>query len=500
MDVFSKVVFGGIRKAAGAFKRTRTEDIPRPAHDPQPNVPVERITYVGDGLEVPASDDHVPMRSRAARTMMKLNNRYAPFVDRREQWESVEACRTYLSRTFGRLLPQPAVTWDKPTSDDALQRWAFQGFASHRLCRGKLMPNVKPDEMDDYVLPLEFMRAYGVRPGLARYGGDAWFSPEGKLRRIHANGRDLRPGDGAEWEAAKFNVRSASLVWATLADHVGRCHYGVANAVVLATQRYLPRDHGLRRFLAPFHFRTAAINNGAAQSLVPWGGLLHRASGFDWEGMLRIYQDAPKEYRFETVPDELRRKGVHPDTTGDLYPYGSDALAYWNRVEHFVQHAFDTSPALGEVLGARRVDTERWWGEVRRLVNGGLPDLNAKSLNDFLSHAIFTVTGFHNHVGTVTDFVTDPTFTAGKVWPGATMADRQTTVHLCIVACITGLPMPALVGDFRHLMPDDAARTSVSTFLASLRELEEDIAARNGKRSQPLLSFLPQRMAISVAI
>lgn len=500
MDLFTKVVFGGVKKAAGAFKPTATEGIPLPSTESRPDFPVERIDYVGAGLEIPGMDDDVPMRPFAARAMMKLNNRFAPFRDERESWRDAAECRAYLDATFGTLLQPPSVVWENPASDLALQRWALQGFASHRLQRGSTINGTPASAHDDLVLPFDFMRSYDVRKGLARYGGDAWFSREGKLKSIVVDGSYLRPSDGQAWEAAKFNLRSASLVWTTLADHVGKCHYGVANAVVLASKRQLSRQHPLRAFIAPFHFRTAAINNGASQSLVPWGALLHRTSGFEWDAMLRIYKDAPSEYRFETFPQELRRRGVHPESLATPYPYAEDGLLYWDCILAFVQDAFASSDALKQVLGAAREETQRWWDDLRAHLVGGLPELSLESLTEFLAHTIFTVTAFHNHVGTVADFVMDPTFTAGKVWPGATIADKQSTTHLCVVASITGFEMPRLMGDFSHLMPDGKAREAVNSWHSRLRQVEEEITGRNAKRGQPLLSFLPSRMAISVAI
>ena len=80
------------------------------------------------------------------------------------------------------------------------------------------------------------------------------------------------------------------------------------------------------------------------------------------------------------------------------------------------------------------------------------------------------------------------------------MADRQTTVHLCVVACITGFKTPRLSGDFSHLMPDDGAKHAVADLRTQLHALDEEIAARNKKRALPLLTFMPERMAVSVAI
>ena len=112
----------------------------------------------------------------------------------------------------------------------------------------------------------------------------------------------------------------------------------------------------------------------------------------------------------------------------------------------------------------------------------------------------FTVSGFHNFVGTVTEYVADPTFTAGKLWPGVTMADRQSTMQLCLIASTTGFELPRISGDFSHLMPDDGAKEAARRFRESLRAVQANIEARNAKRAQPFRAFEPNRVSLSVGV
>ncbi|MBL9039304.1 MAG: hypothetical protein JNG84_12370, partial [Archangium sp.] len=375
------------------------------------------------------------------------------------------------------------------------------GFAAHRLEAASPASGGKPGER--FVVKHDNMHALAVRPGLARYGGDLYLDHAGRPTRIVLGGRDVLPSMGKEWDFAKFTFRASSLVGTTAYDHLGRCHYVIANALYLASHRHLKLDHPLRTFVSPFHFRTGAINYGAVSSLVPEAGLVHRASGLTWDALSSIWKGMTKAYSFETLPAELRRKGVHPEAFGsdekDLYPYGTDALEFWHAIHDFVGDALEKSPALQSALTTRRDETSRWWESLAKGIPG-IPELTTEGLRDVLTLLFFTVSGFHNFVGTVTEYVADPTFTAGKLWPGVTMADRQSTMQLCLIASTTGFELPRISGDFSHLMPDDGAKDASRRFRTALKGVQANIDARNAKREQPFRAFEPDRCSLSVGV
>jgi hypothetical protein len=110
------------------------------------------------------------------------------------------------------------------------------------------------------------------------------------------------------------------------------------------------------------------------------------------------------------------------------------------------------------------------------------------------------VSATHEHVGNVAQYIRNPTLAAGKLWPGQTIADKQSSMHLCVVGAITGLEMPKLMEDFSHMMPDDHSRAAVRSFQRDLSDWQLDVDARNARRAQPFVSFSPRELSCSIAI
>ena len=80
------------------------------------------------------------------------------------------------------------------------------------------------------------------------------------------------------------------------------------------------------------------------------------------------------------------------------------------------------------------------------------------------------------------------------------MADRQSTAGLSVITSVTGLPIPELMGDFSHLMPDAFSKGSINRFHDSLRDLSLVIRDKNKKRDIGLTAFQPEEVTLSVAI
>lgn len=495
LDFHSKNLFRLVQMAVDRFVPLKTAEIPAPYREANPDLDTIEVSFIGDGLDVMKVDDDTPVRPWFLRQYISLNNRWATFRDVPKAWNSAAEGLETAKAIFGKYVPQPDVVWGDV--EDLTSLWARQGLGAHHLAR--IGEN---HEEEVFAVSFEHMSQYAVRDGIDRYGGEAILGVDGTLRRIRLRGEDVRAGDSG-WAHAQFAFRSASLVWTTLADHVFHGHFVLANAFLISTKRYLKLDHPLRSFCAPFHYRTGSINNGGVGTLVPKGGMFHRTTAFQWSALLDVYNDCVAEYVFETFPDELRRKGVHPDSMEDpesVYPYGADGVRYWDCVAGFVQDAFDSSTAMQEVLGSRREETAQWWDAQSSLLPGGLPELSQQSLQDYLAHVIFTVTGFHQHVGSVAAYVLDPSLCSGKTYAHATICDMQTSGQLGVVACITGMAMPKLQGNFSHLMPDDGAKEAEGRFRKSLTVLQTEIDARNERRQLAHNTFSPRALACSISI
>lgn len=499
MDLHTSNLFRLVRTAADRHQRLDGKALPKPYKEADPQLPTQRLTYIGGGVDVAQFDDDAPVRPLAAKLFIRFNNTWAPFRDKPVVWDNPESGRAAIGVAFGKYLPKPVVTW-QDSGVEVTELWARQGLGAQHLKRIQ----EGGQEGEAFVSSFEFMSKYEVRDGLIPYGGAVYLTAQGKATRIRLHGKDVRPGD-KEWAHASFVYRSSSLVWTTLSDHVFRCHYVFLNPILLATKRLLALSNPLRHFIAPFHYRTAAINNGGALTLAPPGGMFHRTTGFGWDTLRHVYDDCVNMFHFETFEAGVKRRGVHPDQLGPdavkIFPYSTDGMEFAKRVHAFVDDAFATSPGLKGLLGPEyRATTQRWWDAISASYPGGLPALTDETLRDLLAQVIVTVTAFHEHVGNVSQYLVNPSLAAGKLWPNQTIADQQASLQLCVVACITGLPMPKLMEDFTHMMPDDVSAASLKRFHESLAEWQKQVDARNAARPQPFISFSPRELSCSISI
>eukprot|EP00456_Euglypha_rotunda_P033217 TRINITY_DN25772_c0_g1_i7.p1 TRINITY_DN25772_c0_g1~~TRINITY_DN25772_c0_g1_i7.p1 ORF type:complete len:400 (+),score=6.23 TRINITY_DN25772_c0_g1_i7:185-1384(+) len=398
------------------------------------------------------------------------------------------------------------------TSDVALQRFCFQGLIAHRLERVSSWDARTSDQpikegqetkigedKSGYTVRLDFMSRYPVREGLARYGGDVYFDNKGQARRIHYCGVDVYPGD-EHWEYVKFCFRNSALVLATIWDHVIALHFMTANTNVLATRQSMHPSHPIRRFLAPFVYRTVVINESGIFTLAPHRGLFHRATAFTWPALLQFYSDGALNYRVETFPEMLHRNGTE-DAPPELYLYKHDGLDFWNKISSFVHSYLKLYYPNGKIDDELRV----WWRELVMFSAKGKMTDQLESLSQverYLTFFIFSVTSRHEQVGSVSEYILDPAFTASKWAPGATLCSSQTTYQMGIVAMLTGLRMPQLTGDWTHVLLDSPsqAREIARAWIKDLKEFSAEIDRRNAKRAQPLQVFNPSYLETSVSI
>jgi hypothetical protein len=445
-------------------------------------------------LGVDDDDGAIPA---AVRAYLWLDKTLSPHDDRLHPWDSVEEAAQGL-RQFDALLPVAEVEWKDVESDLALWRYVSQGYAAHRLERvGIDAEDAEPAEKGGFVVRTDFVGRFAVRPGFVPYGGDAFFDAGGHPTRIRFGHEDVRPGEPG-WPAAKFRFRSTTLLWGQLADHFGRSHYQIVNAILLSTTRHLPKNHPLRRFLNPFLFRTGGANDFARGLLFPENGLLHRACSFTWEGFQDALRKAFTEQRVEPFDAELRRKGIHPDNlpAGIELPYVVEALAFWDVIVAFVHDLLSSSVAIKESLKDK--DTQTWWSGLGADVVMGR-DIEA-ALAEVLAIFLFTVTAFHAQAQNAQVYVRDPRFASVRLGPGQVMNDRVSNLAIATLLSSVGLPTPQIDGDLSPHMPDEGAKAAAHRFRAALRDLGAAMDQRNETRAQPYRLLEPKRVAVSITV
>jgi hypothetical protein len=507
MNFFNTVFFHLIKLGVKTYKPTTSDQIPMPSMA----AGVDRLTvplhYLGPDGKVLKKDEDAATRPAILKAIIRLNNRLNPIVDTDTAWASVESGKQGIQSIFGKYLPEKRVDWKghDPAGDEALRWWVFSGFGALELRRLEEQ-TARTEQVGGripwFVSSYEFLKDLPVRPGLASYGGAVYLDQQGNILKMRLRGKDVFPHEGQTWEAAKFAYRSTSLMWATMYHHLFYSHYSISNSGVLATMQNLSPDHPLRLLLKPFLFRTAAINNGAADSLLPKGSSFNRATGFTWESTEAGYSLMLKMVTFKPLPELLRERGIDPVSLAglpdDIFPFGRDGELFWNTLNKFTTDMLHHAPVFSNLVKSDPV--KAWWEHMNKSLDFSGGDLSVETLSTFLTQFFYTVSGFHSWVGHVTPYVDDPSIAAGKLFPDATRTNQQNSVELGVIASITGLPTPSILGDFSHLMPDDYSKQSLKRLHENLLGMGREIQNRNTTRQIPLQAFLPEELNLSVAI
>ncbi len=478
------------------------------------HLPLKRLPFSNsdDQVVLPTEDEDWPDPPLSRLLMLALlrNGFLFPMRDRATHWVSRFEGRDAFQEIFplGVYLSRPYHYWDEMRSDAAMSRIAFAGLGAFRLERFAQGSEDSPTvEHAQWVSDLTYMSKYEVRRGFEHYGAAAYFDEEQRPIAIYwcHTSRWVTPRD-PDWEHAKWVWRCTLLVATTVTDHLVRVHWLIGNYVTTASRVHLSPSHYLRRLLKPFTWRTVTINDGASDSLLPRRGFVHRAAALTHASLSQAFRDSIHLARFETVPEMAARKRA--TDMGDRFPWMTDALALYKVIHDFVDDYIQGHTGPQALIEDAEIQTF-WEGLYKAPNMGDAPALSARGLSEMLAQFIWSVTGLHEAVGTVHEYVLDPTFTGTKIRPGTEMADVQASIqNLCIIA-LTGLEMPQLLdlGDASHIVESDThARQAFARFHRNLIALSERNDAANERRLAnkerpwPCNSFNPRVLETGVSI
>jgi len=424
-------------------------------------------------------------------------------------------------------------------SDRTLERMVFQGIGAHRLetysgtgLRGFLNPigfdgvptvprPCSPSLMEALPGPLQANVRFMVhidglfddvpkRPHMGRWGGNAFFSGEGKLLALQYQGVTEVP-QGKNWEAFKFFFRSSLVSTVTAFDHLVSTHILTAETLALASIETLPVDHSLRVLLMPFTYGTLNINFQAGNNLFPRRMLVHRASpwaddafqpedgrnGALWEKTTllryRLFTETYQAYKdFHAELQEELAGGQPPEV-----PFFEDGKLLHEAVaayaSSYVQELYGTDSrecskklrkdeSVGRFVSSffqySDPATPNFWPNSFRF--GGS---SCEALIQMLTEFLFLVTGFHRHVGTVFDYFRDTSFVATAWAEGELRARPKHTLLMQLLAATTNAHLPKVMGDMSHLYEDSGKLLGVwRGFHANMTLVQEEIEKRNVER------------------
>jgi hypothetical protein len=513
LDFYTKSMLSLIRK--GNLKHNASA--PKGRDIPAPSITDAESEFVAQyGAELASNDEDVAdSMGKMVQKILRdvLNWRVVGMHESNVDFRSMAAGSAFKERYLGDVMPAKNSKWTELTSDAALSRLAFSGMwcqHTRRLAESELESDESVPEGAVFVSDCSALSAFAVKTGYERYGATAYFDAE--LRAIgifwsHSARLALPNSESAEWAHAKFVWRSSWLLLSTLRDHLYETHILCSNLLATATIEELAPSHPLRAFVKPFTFRTVTINHTAVQSLTGERGLVHRIWGFEYAQIIELLDFAKANFAFKTLPemvDESMR-----DVDDSVFGFREDATAFWTVMREYVAEFLRIR--YGDDAAAILRDAEVFAFAQRiakklklRAFEQSASSREAERFIDVLTQLLCTVSGVHEHVGTVSDYVASPDWVGTRLRPKCEAASVQEYALVLVLVCATGLRMPRLMDEWTHLIPDDAHHQKVlaldKKWRAQLETLATRVELRNAKRVYPTNSFNPRNMECSVSV
>lgn len=476
-------------------------------------------TRSGLDLGVLSAEKEITRRLTAESAMAKVTvavhqfMNALPLVDLDEQWANLTEAQRVME-VVGERLPKNLVEWPEMRSDRAISQICFAGFAAHRLETCAARPGLSHACPDDskFFVDLTFLRGLRVRAPFERYGAAAYFDKNRHLNALfwsHGN-RMLRPGDDG-WEHVKWVFKVSLVLGVTAVDHLVGTHMIWANLLTQATKTQLGPNHPLRRLLEIHTHNTIEINAAATRTLCVRGGLVHHASALTGESVVVAQSYGVKVWDYNAMPSVHYAKRMLESGAikAKDWPFGVDYVDYYGVVHAFMKRYVDVVYKSDAAVTKDR-DLAGFFDTIHQMRESGLPFLTNESrgardtLVEVLATFVSAVTGFHNHVGTVSEYLKSPLNAAAKIRIGETHADVQSSFQAMNIALLTGLKAPMLLGDYSHLLEgidnEGRAREVFESFQDNLEELRTRIESRNAARDFPCNAFNPVRLLTSVSV
>merc|ERR1719206_1334251 len=507
LDLYTKMVMLFTRKA----NLEHNANAPKAYNIPEPKIRNARTVVIpqyGPTIAFASADEDFqePLSKRMLRKfamVVQVND----FEDTNEEWPSLEAAMEFKDKYLGAVFPDVNVRYEELCSDDAMSRLAFSGLCCHYT-----QQIAKDGDADvpipkgaDFVADFSALSTFRVKPGYEQYGAIAYFDAKYSIVGIywcHAK-RMVMPRD-KDWEHAKYVWRTTMFAFVTVRDHLFETHVIESNLLTVSTIEELPPTHPLRHFLKPFIYRTVTINQRATKALSNERGLIHRCWAFDFPQVLEIFAFAADNYRFRTIPER-----VHPSmkkVDDSVFGFHADAMAFWRvmrkYVAGFLAIHFEDAEAI---LRDRAINAFA----LRLSVLLEVPPFecngdDAERFIDVLTQLLCSVTGIHEHVGQVSDYIMSPDWMGTRLRANSNMCSVQEYSQILALVCATGMDSPKLMGDWSHLIPKDEHYERVLALYnewgADLITASDEVQRRNKTRKYPIEAFDPRKMECSVSV
>jgi len=376
--------------------------------------------------------------------------------------------------------------------DDALERAiAFKLIGTHRT-----VPVDMPGQNSElrYVNRVAPPADTGVRPHFGKLGADMFFDQDGLPRVIQTPEGDLIQRGDRDWQYWKFVWRSSLLTSITLSDHLFLTHFNVASTLAEMTRIHLRPDHPMRRFLSVFTFGTIFVNINAIHALIGPNHMFHRASPFKeftslphWlPDKLPTILEQHKMFRNKTL---LASQGPML-TEAPYYKDGQllyDALSKLMKDFMDVHHSdFCTVAEEDKPSVLREPQLLAFWegmtSNERAFADMG-KTTSCDTFTEALTATLFSVTGYHSHVGAVYDYFSDPDLVGSSWKDGESFARPKQSLIFSAIVAFTGATQPQITEDFTHVFNDinkeEESKVVWRSFMEEIQDVEVAVKDRN---------------------
>eukprot|EP00928_Gymnodinium_smaydae_P070514 TRINITY_DN54330_c0_g1_i1.p1 TRINITY_DN54330_c0_g1~~TRINITY_DN54330_c0_g1_i1.p1 ORF type:complete len:680 (+),score=132.54 TRINITY_DN54330_c0_g1_i1:69-2042(+) len=397
--------------------------------------------------------------------------------------------------------------------DDALETaMVFDGIGAHRVVQvdrevgGEVLP---------FAVKLNAFAAFEVRPGFGKYGGDLYFTKDGRLAMLETpSGQLVRPGD-KDWQYWKFVFRSSLVTVITLCDHLHFTHFKASNTIARAIRMGLPPDHAYRRLLSIFSFGAIFVNLQAQFTLTGTDMMLNRATPFkdfavfseavprmlpditDMPGITQLLNDTA----FDELPEILKKTPFFDDGRLIMKAFFKLILGLEELLGSRICHGgLIRDPAMKHFIGvlSKQVDEAEY-----KAIAYDAEKLPCKIMWPRLASIMFTVTAWHSHVGFVGDYYADPDLLMMAWRDGERSGVPRQSMITSIINVFTSTRQPRLMDDYTHLfkgISDDATLTSLwRGLLEDLHNAKKLIDERNSKRKVRNIQMDPEVLESAVS-
>lgn len=312
----------------------------------------------------------------------------------------------------------------------------------------------------------------------------------------------------ATWAIAKTFFQIADGNVHETVSHLYGAHFSM-EPIAVATGRYLPPTHPVRRLLAP-HLKFLLFNNDLGKAkLVNPGGFVDQLLASSLAGSLELVKRAAASFDFSAGAFDI---DILDRGMGELphYPYRDDGLLLWRAIGTYVTACLTRAYPDQARLSADE-SLNRWWKAlfVEAKIKG-LPTGTTASLVDVLQRIIFTSGPYHAAVNfpqyEYMAFSPNQPL-AAYAEPSGELLDvlppyRQAVKQLEVMEILTAYRHDA----FGHYAADDTARLTafergrLAAFQAELSVAETTIAKRNKKRRVPYVYLQPSLVPNSTSV